>query len=68
VLLEFILDKKQEGMPLDRALIERGHPDPAIVLTAAAPSSVRVIVTDPVWSASRLRSSSGCWRRPRSPG
>jgi multidrug efflux pump subunit AcrB len=56
VLLEFILDKKQEGMPLIRALIEAGaiRTRPIVLTAAAAILGSAVIVTDPVWSGLAL--------------
>ncbi len=56
VLLEFILDKKQEGMPLVQALIEAGaiRTRPIVLTAAAAILGSAVIVTDPVWSGLAL--------------
>jgi multidrug efflux pump subunit AcrB len=56
VLLEFILDKKQEGMPLTRALLEAGavRTRPIVLTAAAAILGSIVIVTDPVWSGLAL--------------
>jgi multidrug efflux pump subunit AcrB len=56
VLLEFILDKKQEGMPLQQALIEAGaiRTRPIVLTAAAAILGSAVIVTDPVWSGLAL--------------
>jgi multidrug efflux pump subunit AcrB len=56
VLLEFILDKKNEGMPLVRALIEAGaiRTRPIVLTAAAAILGSAVIVTDPVWSGLAL--------------
>ncbi|HEX9861573.1 MAG TPA: efflux RND transporter permease subunit, partial [Nitrospirota bacterium] len=56
VLLEFILDKKQEGMPLKQALIEAGaiRTRPIVLTAAAAILGSAVIVTDPVWSGLAL--------------
>ncbi len=56
VLLEFILDKKQEGMPLMQALIEAGaiRTRPIVLTAAAAILGSAVIVTDPVWSGLAL--------------
>jgi multidrug efflux pump subunit AcrB len=56
VLLEFILDKKQEGMPLEQALIEAGaiRTRPIVLTAAAAILGSAVIVTDPVWSGLAL--------------
>ncbi len=56
VLLEFILDKKQEGMPLELALIEAGaiRTRPIVLTAAAAILGSAVIVTDPVWSGLAL--------------
>ena len=56
VLLEFILDKKQEGMPLIQALIEAGaiRTRPIVLTAAAAILRSAVIVTDPVWSGLAL--------------
>jgi multidrug efflux pump subunit AcrB len=56
VLLEFILDKKQEGLPLGRALIEAGaiRTRPIVLTAAAAILGSAVIVTDPVWSGLAL--------------
>ena len=56
VLLEFILDKKQEGMPLEQALIEAGaiRFRPIVLTAAAAILGSAVIVTDPVWSGLAL--------------
>ncbi|MDA8098740.1 MAG: efflux RND transporter permease subunit [Nitrospiraceae bacterium] len=56
VLLEFILDKKQEGMPLIQALIEAGavRTRPIVLTAAAAILGSVVIVTDPVWSGLAL--------------
>ncbi len=56
VLLEFILDKKQEGMPLEQALIEAGaiRTRPIVLTAAAAILGSAVIVRDPVWSGLAL--------------
>ncbi|MHB8845046.1 MAG: efflux RND transporter permease subunit [Nitrospirota bacterium] len=56
VLLEFILDKKQEGMPLGQALLEAGaiRTRPIVLTAAAAILGSAVIVTDPVWSGLAL--------------
>jgi multidrug efflux pump subunit AcrB len=56
VLLEFILDKKHEGMPLTRALVEAGavRTRPIVLTAAAAILGSVVIVTDPVWSGLAL--------------
>jgi multidrug efflux pump subunit AcrB len=56
VLLEFILDKKQEGLPLIQALIEAGaiRTRPIVLTAAAAILGSAVIVTDPVWSGLAL--------------
>jgi len=56
VLLEFILDKKEEGMPLAQALIEAGavRTRPIVLTAAAAILGSMVIVTDPVWSGLAL--------------
>jgi len=56
VLLEFILDKKQEGMPLNQALLEAGaiRTRPIVLTAAAAILGSAVIVTDPVWSGLAL--------------
>jgi len=56
VLLEFILDKKQEGVPLIQALIEAGaiRIRPIVLTAAAAILGSAVIVTDPVWSGLAL--------------
>jgi multidrug efflux pump subunit AcrB len=56
VLLEFILDKKQEGVPLVQALIEAGaiRTRPIVLTAAAAILGSAVIVTDPVWSGLAL--------------
>jgi multidrug efflux pump subunit AcrB len=56
VLLEFILDKKQEGMPLIQALIEAGaiRTRPIVLTAAAAILGSAVIVSDPVWSGLAL--------------
>jgi len=56
VLLEFILDKKHEGMPLMQALIEAGaiRTRPIVLTAAAAILGSAVIVTDPVWSGLAL--------------
>jgi multidrug efflux pump subunit AcrB len=56
VLLEFILDKKNEGMPLGKALIEAGaiRTRPIVLTAAAAILGSAVIVTDPVWSGLAL--------------
>jgi multidrug efflux pump subunit AcrB len=56
VLLEFILDKKQEGMPLEQALIEAGavRTRPIVLTAAAAILGSAVIVSDPVWSGLAL--------------
>jgi multidrug efflux pump subunit AcrB len=56
VLLEFILDKKQEGLPLEQALIEAGaiRLRPIVLTAAAAILGSAVIVTDPVWSGLAL--------------
>lgn len=52
VLLEFILDKKHEGVPLEQALIEAGaiRLRPIVLTAAAAILGSAVIVADPVWS------------------
>lgn len=56
VLLEFILDKKHEGMPLEQALIEAGaiRLRPIVLTAAAAILGSAVIVADPVWSGLAL--------------
>jgi multidrug efflux pump subunit AcrB len=56
VLLEFILDKKQEGMALTEALIEAGaiRTRPIVLTAAAAILGSAVIVRDPVWSGLAL--------------
>lgn len=56
VLLEFILDKKHEGMPLKQALIEAGaiRTRPIVLTAAAAILGAGVIVADPVWSGLAL--------------
>jgi multidrug efflux pump subunit AcrB len=56
VLLEFILDKKQEGLPLEQALIEAGaiRLRPIVLTAAAAILGSAVIVRDPVWSGLAL--------------
>jgi multidrug efflux pump subunit AcrB len=56
VLLEFILDKKQEGMPLEQALLEAGaiRTRPIVLTAAAAILGSAVIVSDPVWSGLAL--------------
>jgi multidrug efflux pump subunit AcrB len=56
VLLEFILDKKHEGMALSQALIEAGaiRTRPIVLTAAAAILGSAVIVTDPVWSGLAL--------------
>jgi multidrug efflux pump subunit AcrB len=56
VLLEFILDKKHEGLPLNQALIEAGaiRTRPIVLTAAAAILGSAVIVTDPVWSGLAL--------------
>ena len=56
VLLEFILDKKQEGLPIEQALIEAGaiRLRPIVLTAAAAILGAAVIVTDPVWSGLAL--------------
>ncbi len=56
VLLEFILDRKQEGMPLEQALIEAGaiRLRPIVLVAAAAALGAAVIVMDPVWSGLAL--------------
>ncbi len=56
VLLEFILDKKQEGLPIERALIEAGaiRTRPIVLTAAAAILGSAVIVADPVWSGLAL--------------
>jgi len=56
VLLEFILDKKHEGMPLVQALLEAGaiRTRPIVLTAAAAILGSAVIVTDPVWSGLAL--------------
>jgi multidrug efflux pump subunit AcrB len=56
VLLEFILDKKQEGMPLVQALIEAGaiRTRPIVLTAAAAILGSVVIAADPVWSGLAL--------------
>ncbi len=56
VLLEFIIDKKQEGVPLQQALIEAGaiRTRPIVLTAAAAILGSAVIVTDPVWSGLAL--------------
>jgi multidrug efflux pump subunit AcrB len=56
VLLEFILEKKQEGMPIVQALIEAGavRTRPIVLTAAAAILGSVVIVRDPVWSGLAL--------------
>jgi multidrug efflux pump subunit AcrB len=56
VLLEFILDKKQEGLPLEQALIEAGaiRTRPIVLTALAAILGSAVIVADPVWSGLAL--------------
>ncbi len=56
VLLEFILDKKHEGLPLVQSLIEAGaiRTRPIVLTAAAAILGSAVIVTDPVWSGLAL--------------
>lgn len=56
VLLEFILDKKQEGMPIEQALLEAGaiRTRPIVLTAAAAILGSAVIVADPVWSGLAL--------------
>ncbi len=56
VLLEFILDKKHEGLPLEQALVEAGaiRLRPIVLTAAAAILGSGVIVTDPVWSGLAL--------------
>jgi multidrug efflux pump subunit AcrB len=56
VLLEFILDKKHEGLPLGQSLIEAGaiRTRPIVLTAAAAILGSAVIVTDPVWSGLAL--------------
>ena len=56
VLLEFILDKKQEGMQLEQALLEAGaiRTRPIVLTAAAAILGSAVIVSDPVWSGLAL--------------
>ena len=56
VLLEFILDKKQEGMALEQALLEAGaiRTRPIVLTAAAAILGSAVIVSDPVWSGLAL--------------
>ena len=56
VLLEFILDKKQEGLPIEQALIEAGaiRLRPIVLTAAAAIRGSSVIVRDPVWSGLAL--------------
>ncbi len=56
VLLEFILDKKHEGLPIAQALIEAGaiRTRPIVLTAAAAILGSAVIVTDPVWSGLAL--------------
>jgi len=56
ILIEFITDKKEEGMPIDRALIEAGaiRTRPIVLTALAAILGASVIVTDPVWSGLAL--------------
>jgi multidrug efflux pump subunit AcrB len=56
VLLEFILDKKQEGLPIEQALVEAGaiRLRPIVLTAAAAILGASVIVRDPVWSGLAL--------------
>lgn len=56
VLLEFILDKKQEGMRIEQALVEAGaiRTRPIVLTAAAAILGSAVIVSDPVWSGLAL--------------
>ncbi|MHB8173681.1 MAG: efflux RND transporter permease subunit [Nitrospirota bacterium] len=52
ILIEFIQDKKNEGMPIERALIEAGaiRTRPIVLTALAAILGASVIASDPVWS------------------
>ncbi len=52
ILIEFIQDKKNEGMPIERALIEAGaiRTRPIVLTAMAAILGASVIASDPVWS------------------
>ncbi len=52
ILIEFIQDKKKEGMPIEQALIEAGaiRTRPIVLTALAAILGASVIASDPVWS------------------
>jgi len=52
ILIEFISDKKDEGMPIEQALIEAGaiRTRPIVLTALAAILGASVIAADPVWS------------------
>ncbi len=52
ILIEFINDKKNEGMPIEQALIEAGaiRTRPIVLTALAAILGASVIAADPVWS------------------
>ncbi len=52
ILIEFIQDKKNEGMPIEDALIEAGaiRTRPIVLTALAAILGASVIAADPVWS------------------
>ncbi len=52
ILIEFIQDKKEEGMPIEQALIEAGaiRTRPIVLTALAAILGASVIAADPVWS------------------
>ena len=52
ILIEFIGDKKAEGMPIEQALIEAGavRARPIVLTALAAILGASVIAADPVWS------------------
>ncbi|HEY3347418.1 MAG TPA: efflux RND transporter permease subunit [Nitrospirota bacterium] len=52
ILIEFIEDKKREGMPIEKALVEAGaiRTRPIVLTALAAILGASVIAADPVWS------------------
>ena len=52
ILIEFIADKKESGIPIEEAIIEAGtvRARPIVLTAAAAMSGMFVIAADPVWS------------------
>ena len=52
ILIEFIQDKRNEGMPIERALVEAGaiRTRPIVLTALAAIFGASVIAADPVWS------------------